>query len=330
MKSLSIAAEEKMSKSVAGTGFATLDRIYMPFRNRPIEALGGSCANVLVSLAMLGHHVTPILNLGSDATGAFLLNEMERAGCTTQFVFREPNEESPITIEFLDIQLAQHAFSSTCPETHRQLPAYKPIAKSNADRAKGAIRAASIFYVDRLSGSTLLAMEEASRAGALVLFEPNTLQDWPLFRRALPFIDILKVSQDTRAEIDAQEFEAPPYFITTHGSEGLTLETDAHKVRFASIVAPRLVDTCGAGDMVTTGLIHALMNGGMTRQSIRIDEVYSGLVMGQWLAALNCAFVGARGIFHAFGGTAIRDALMSRPARSLDVANVGPYAGYEY
>ena len=329
MELLSIAAEGKVPKMIAGMGFATLDRIYTPTRNRPIEALGGSCANVLVSLAMLGHRVAPILNLGSDETGAFLLDEIQRAGCVTQFVFREPNEESPVIVEYLDIQLARHAFSSTCPETHRQLPSYRPIGESNAGRAKGAIRAASIFYVDRLSDTTLLAMEEASGAGALVLFEPNSLKDWSLFRKALPFIDILKASEETRAELDAQSFEAPPYFISTHGSEGLTLETNAHTVTLPSIAAPRLVDTCGAGDMVTTGLIHALMNVGATRRTIRIDDVYSGLVMGQWLAALNCAFVGARGAFHAFGGTTIRNALMSRSERCLDVAGVEPYAGYK-
>ena len=38
--------------------------------------------------------------------------------------FREPNEESPVIVEYLDIQLARHASSSTCPETHRQLPSY--------------------------------------------------------------------------------------------------------------------------------------------------------------------------------------------------------------
>jgi fructokinase len=81
--------------------------------------------------------------------------------------------------------------------------------------------------------------------------------------------------------------------------------------------------------MVTTGLIHALMNAGATRRSIRTDDVYSGLVMGQRLAALNCAFVGARGAFHAFGGETIRPALMSHCALSLDVADVEPSAGYE-
>ncbi len=254
---------------------------------------------------------------------------MQRAGCVTQFVFREPNEESPVTVEYVDIHLGRHAFSSTCPETHRQLPAYRPIAESNADGAKGAIRAASIFYVDRLSDTTLLAMEEASRAGALVLFEPNSLKDWSLFRKALPFVDILKASEDTRAEMDAQTFETPPYFITTHGSEGLILETKGHRVTLPSITAPRLVDTCGAGDMVTTGLIHVLMNVGATRRSIRIDDVHSGLVTGQRLAALNCAFVGARGVFHAFSGATIRSALTSLPECSLNVAGIEPYAGYE-
>ena len=81
--------------------------------------------------------------------------------------------------------------------------------------------------------------------------------------------------------------------------------------------------------MVTTGLIHALMNVGAKRRSVRVDDVYSGLLMGQWLAALNCAFVGARGLFHAFSGAVLRDALASSPERTLDIESIEPYAGYE-
>lgn len=321
--------EEKVSGFVAGTGFATLDRIYMPTRERPIEALGGTCANVLISLAMLGHRVAPILTLGSDANSTFLLDEMRRAGCLTNFIFCDPNEESPVTVEFLDVALARHAFSSICPETHRQLPSYRPLAQSNAHRAKNVIRTASIFYVDRLSVTTLCAMEDASHSGAVVFFEPNAIRDFGLFRRALPFIDIMKVSADTRSEMDGLELEVPPYFITTLGSDGLTLQTSADILTLPSMIAPRLVDTCGAGDMVTTGLIHALMTAGVKRRSIRVEDVCSGLLMGQWLAALNCAFVGARGLFHAFGGVVLRDALASSPKHVLDIAGVEPYAGYK-
>jgi fructokinase len=81
--------------------------------------------------------------------------------------------------------------------------------------------------------------------------------------------------------------------------------------------------------MVTTGLIHALMNVDAKRQSISIDDVYSGLIMGQWLAALNCAFVGARGLFHAFSGAVLRDALASSAKRNLNIEELEPYAGYE-
>jgi fructokinase len=329
MESLTSAGERKVSGFVAGTGFATLDRIYTPTRERPIEALGGTCANVLISLAMLGHRVAPILTLGSDANGTFLLNEMRRAGCVTRFIFREPNEESPVTIEYLDTAVARHAFSSTCPETHRRLPSYRPLAQSNAHRARDAIQAASIFYVDRLSVTTLRAMEDASRNGAVVFFEPNAIRDFELFRRALAFIDIVKVSADTRSEMDGMDFKAPPYFITTHGGDGLTLQTSTDTLTLPSLIAPRLIDTCGAGDMVTTGLIHALMTAGSRRCSIRVDDVYAGLVMGQWLAALNCAFVGARGLFHAFTGAVLREALASSPEHVLSVAGIEPYAGYE-
>jgi fructokinase len=320
--------EEEMPRFVAGTGFATLDRIYTGAQTRPIEALGGSCANVLVSLAMLGHDVAPILSLGLDATGAFLLDEMRRAGCVTQFVSCELNAESPVTVEYLDIQHAQHVFSSTCPETNRPFPSYKPIAESNADRAKDAIREASIFYVDRLSEITLLTMIQASSSGGLVFFEPNSIEDMSLFREALPFIDILKVSEDARADLDLQVFEPPAYFITTYGSDGLVLEMGNQKMTLPSLSAPRLIDTCGAGDMVTTGLIHVLMEVGATRQSIQSNQVCSGLLVGQQLAALNCAFVGARGLFHAFGGAEIRKALGSVAKDKLDVARFEPYAGY--
>jgi len=72
-------------------------------------------------------------------------------------------------------------------------------------------------------GTHLAGNEEASHAGAIVLFEPNSLKDWTLFREALAFIDILKTSEDTRSEMDTQTFETPSYFITTHGSSRFDL-----------------------------------------------------------------------------------------------------------
>jgi pfkB family carbohydrate kinase len=156
-------------------------------------------------------------------------------------------------------------------------------------------------------------MPEASEAGTVVFFEPNAIKDAALFRRAIGFVDILKVSEEIGSIIDFEEGEEPPYFITTHGSSGLSLKTSVERLEFPSFVAPRLVDTCGAGDMVTTGLIHALMSTQSKHRSVEIGDVCFGLHMGQWLAAQNCAFIGARGLFHAFDGRTIRKALTSVP-----------------
>lgn len=317
-----------MSKHVAGTGFATLDRIYTDSSERPVEALGGSCANVLVSLAMLGHRVSPIFTLGADEVGQRLFNEMRRAGCGTKYVFRDADAESPVTVEHLDLAYARHRFSSICPETQRSFASYRPLEEYRARQAGRTIRSAAVFYVDRLSATTLQAMRDASEAGAVVFFEPNAIKDVALFRRALGFVDILKVSEDIESAMEFGPDETPTYFITTHGKSGLSLRTATEWFDFPSFAAPRLVDTCGAGDMVTTGLIHALMNTQVRHHTIELGHIRSGLLMGQWLAALNCAFIGARGLFHAYDGRTIREALTAIPRGGLNVTNVAPHAGY--
>src|SRR3546814_10628803 len=67
-KSMRVTYHHDERVDVAGTGFTVLDRVYADggFAG---EALGGSCGNVLVSLAMLHRHVAPLLALGMDNTG---------------------------------------------------------------------------------------------------------------------------------------------------------------------------------------------------------------------------------------------------------------------
>ena len=66
--------------TVAGTGFTVLEVIYPDDLDRPLKALGGSCGNVLISLAMLGHSVAPVISIGADSHGNFLVEAFRRAG----------------------------------------------------------------------------------------------------------------------------------------------------------------------------------------------------------------------------------------------------------
>ena len=86
---------------MAGTGFTVMDRIYAD-GDLTDEALGGSCGNVLVSLAMLHRHVAPVLALGDDDTGGRLVDEFTRAGAMVRYIARRKDVRSPILAQELD------------------------------------------------------------------------------------------------------------------------------------------------------------------------------------------------------------------------------------
>ena len=67
-----------------------------------------------------------------------------------------------------------------------------------------------------------------------------------------------------------------------------------------AVPAPRLADTCGAGDWCTAGLIaKAAISGQEGLRSAGSLGVRAALRYGQALAAWNCGFEGARGGMYA-------------------------------
>jgi fructokinase len=118
--------------------------------------------------------------------------------------------------------------------------------------------------------------------------------------------------------------------IRTHGSFGLTASFEGVEKLFPSHPAPRLVDTCGSGDMVTIGLLDYLLTRWRERPRWSAADIHAGVEAGQRLAAINCAFAGARGIFHAVGARRLRSALdqgFSSDFRAYAI-KFGPCAGY--
>src|SRR3546814_14736051 len=94
-KSMRVTYHHDERVDVAGTGFTVLDRVYADggFAG---EALGGSCGNVLVSLAMLHRHVAPLLALGMDNTGQRPVRELSQAGANTRYHCRLLAPPSPV------------------------------------------------------------------------------------------------------------------------------------------------------------------------------------------------------------------------------------------
>lgn len=297
---------------VAGTGFAVLDRIYAQ-RHRPFEALGGSCGNVLVSLAMLQRSVFPLLAFGDDAVGNYLVSEFERAGANTRYISRRLGWSSPILAQRLNPDAGQHTFSFVCPETETRLPRYFAVDEDEVEGARPALSACSIFYTDRLTRSTLRAMQTAAESGSVVFFEPSSVEDQSLFDSAIAVSSIVKYSNDRMSHHFEKNLKDDAIAIITHGARGLEVRQNDRHAWCDAVKAPVVRDTCGSGDMVSVGIIDwMLSNHGRGAEAPSLSEFVTGVIAGQRLAAINCAYAGARGVFFHHGASCARSILDGR------------------
>jgi fructokinase len=303
---------EHDSPRVVGTGFTVLDRIYAD-GNFAVEELGGSCGNVLVSLAMLHRMVTPLLALGTDEVGSLLVGEFERAGADTRFISRRRDVCSPVVAQHLDTASGSHSFSFTCRDTQVDFPPYEPIATEQVEAAESALASCTLFYTDRLSQSVVDAMTLSHAAGALIYFEPSEVHG-ELFERALELTSIIKYSYErVGSEIDHLVADSQAIAIVTHGAEGLEIRNGTRSIWCNAVHAARVADTAGSGDMVSVGIIDWLLGSVGPKPSLAIEDLLLGVVAGQRLAAANCAFTGARGLFRAMGSAYARSVL--QPSR---------------
>jgi len=295
---------------VAGTGFTVLDRVYAD-GDLTDEALGGSCGNVLVSLAMLHRRVAPVLALGDDAAGERLVLEFAQAGATIRYIARRSDLRSPVLAQELNTASGQHEFRFVCPETQEDLPRFQPIGEAELASALPILTHCSIFYADRLSANILEAMRTAGSAGAIIFFEPSDIEDTQLFEEALQLATILKYSEDRLGKRLADRL-TDCVRIVTHGAAGLEVRDSDMTVWCAAIDAPEVLDTCGSGDMVSVGVIDWMLANSFGTACLRATDLLEGIVAGQRLAAENCAYAGARGLFKKRGAQYVRQILSIR------------------
>jgi fructokinase len=306
-------AIEPSHVDVAGTGFTVLDRVYAK-RQKAFEALGGSCGNVLVSLAMLRRSVFPLLALGDDTVGNLLVEEFVRSGADTRYISRRLGVSTPILAQWLDPDAGQHSFSFICPETEIELPRYCSVDESEVEEAKPALSSCAVFYTDRLNHSTFQAMQTAAQSGSIVFFEPSSIEDDELFDRAVALSSIIKYSAERLSHrVTTRNLKDGAIAVVTHGAGGLEVWQEGKNMWCAAIKAPLVRDTCGSGDMVSVGIIDwILTNRRRGGAEPSLYDFQSGVVAGQRLAAINCAYTGARGIFFHHGADCARSILDGR------------------
>ena len=279
---------------VIGIGETVLDILFK--NDQPQKAVpGGSTFNSIVSLGRAGVPCAMITQTGSDHIGDIICDFLRKNGVSDEFVCRQPNTKSHITLAFLNEHNdAQYEF-------------YKDHARDLLDiplphiTANDIVLFGSFFAINPvIRPVTRKLLQEAREAGAWlyydVNFRKNHIADLPnilpnieenmrlasVVRGSMEDFDYLFGLQDPDA-IYERVGQYCPVLILTDGARSICVYSregcDTYPVARIDTVS-----TVGAGDNFNAGYIYAKLRG--------IDDQSSHIAMAQRWSQDVCQQIG--------------------------------------
>lgn len=280
---------DRGAPEVLTAGYVVLDLIDGPGIRR--HNAGGTAGNVAGNLSWLGIRPGVMARIGTDPAGEAIVSDLLESGVDVTHVTQEDAVATPMVVHQIRPD-GNHRYLFTCPTCRRRFPSHRP--PSLAQVAYALAPSPRIFFFDRASLAAIAAAEAAKGEGRLVVFEPNSAGREALTRRAAHLADIVKVSSDRLPELDFLVGTATreQVHIKTLGSAGAEYRWGKGKWRKLRAYNTEVVDSGGAGDWVTSGLLATLITDGQYDE----DVLVRGLRIGQALASVSCRFLGARGM----------------------------------
>jgi len=281
------------------------------------EVPGGSPANVALGLGRLGHPVRFATRIGRDRLGGLLLGHLGSADVELVPSCVDDGPTSTATAVLDARGAATYDFDiawALSPEAVAAIGAGPP-----AHLHTGSIATALPPGAD-----TVLAVVEAARGSATVSYDPNLRpallgppeRERARVERLVAASDVVKASDEDLAwlypdqdpdKVAAQwaRGDGPALVVLTLGARGARAwwRHGSHEVAPPPV---RVVDTVGAGDAFTSGLLSSLLRSGLlgpaaARQALRAatstdrlpDALTGALALAGRAASLTCAREGA-------------------------------------
>jgi fructokinase len=268
---------------------------------------GGSPANVALGLGRLGNPVTLMTHLGRDAFGEMISAHLGASGVRVEGA--DADSSTSLAVATLAAGIATYDF-----RIEWDIGDLEPLPVETRSLHTGSL--ATVLEPGRTDVQKLLEHEH-QRGRVTISYDPNVrpaLLGSP--ERARPDIeglvalsDVVKVSDedlewlypDREDEDVAREWlgMGPAVVIVTRGGKGVFAVTNELEVQRPATPVD-LVDTVGAGDSFTSGLLDGLRRadliGGSHRESLAAideDSLISVLDTASLIAAITCSRPGA-------------------------------------
>lgn len=263
---------------------------------------GGAPVNALAALNKCGMKTAFIGKVGDDMHGEFLKSTLENAGIDTKGLVLD----SSVFTTMAFVALSENG--ERCFSFARKPGADIMLSPQEVNRE--IIQNSKIFHIGSLSltdepskSATLSALQTAREAGCLISYDPNYRASlWSSrrdaveqMRRVLPYVDILKMSDEETALLtDYEEPKAAAASLiadglsivaVTLGCEGAYVATKEGG-RMVSGFGSQVVDTTGAGDSFWGGFLYRLIKSGKQPSDVSLSEAASFTRFANALASL--------------------------------------------
>ncbi|GGO92296.1 carbohydrate kinase family protein [Wenjunlia tyrosinilytica] len=303
-----------LSRPIAVLGEAVADAFVEPGRSEAGELAlrvlpGGGPANTAVALARLGTPTRFLGRLSNDVFGRLFRAHLTESGVDLTGC---PEAAEPSTLAVADIDERGHARYSFHAEGTADWQWTRPELQQGMPQDAVCVHTGSLALVREPGGTRVEEMLAEVRTRATVSIDPNVrlhLVPPDVYRTALPrwcaVADILRLSDDDLAQIrpgmpveeacDTWHAAGVGLVVITRGRHGAVASLAGERVR---VPAPKVetVDSVGAGDAFTAGLLHWLHAHGRLGgrlDGLTIDEVREAATLAAKVAALTCSVSGA-------------------------------------
>jgi fructokinase len=268
---------------------------------------GGSPANVALGLGRLGNPVTLMTHLGRDAFGEMISAHLEASGVRVEGA--DADSSTSLAVATLAAGIATYDF-----RIEWDIGDLEPLPVETRSLHTGSL--ATVLEPGRTDVQKLLEHEH-QRGRVTISYDPNVRpallgspeRARPDIERLVALSDVVKVSDedlewlypDREDEDVAREWlgMGPAVVIVTRGGKGVFAVTNELEVQRPATPVD-LVDTVGAGDSFTSGLLDGLRRadliGGSHRESLAAideDSLISVLDTASLIAAITCSRPGA-------------------------------------
>ncbi|MGW3669077.1 carbohydrate kinase family protein [Streptomyces sp. NPDC005141] len=268
---------------------------------------GGGPANTAVALARLGTPARFLARLSGDVFGRLFRDHLEASGVDLSHAVAAA-EPSTLAVAELDAT-GQAAFSFHAQNTADWQ--WTPGELARVDLSETAcVHTGSLALVREPGGPVVEEFLEAAAPRATISIDPNVR---PLLVRPEAYrarlarwcglADILRLSEDDlelllpgtpEQACDTWHAAGVRLVVITLGADGALASLDGERLQVPA-AATRVVDTVGAGDSFTAGLLHHLGARGLLGgrlADLGLDEVAEACRFGARVAALTCSVAG--------------------------------------